>query len=1029
MSANSRPTTSSGKPRKRKTSTRGKRKASPSLMSLLKEHVRSGRARTVLGCLAIVVVVLSLFALVSHTFATMPEAVLDEATGEMTSPKAFNVFGLGGYAFARWLFDGSFGLGVFVVMGYLAVQCLVLLRVLQYSLGKHLRLIGYTAFWSAWVATLSAWLMGADELHLWGGRIGQWLCDTLVREVHVAGLVVLLVLSLFLVLLFVWDGLFEAIKARGTGEQPQWLMRARLLIGSDVREVSRTLTLGRLRMAVGMVLSVVTFGVGASVLSHLFTAGRDQAFIHAVGDAASSEVSNLLGPVGARVGDLLFNQYLGVGVFLQIAFFGLLSLVLLRLKRGGLYRMLRYFALSTFWAVWVAVVAALIDLWIGTDSPLLWGGRQGSVIAETLHASVYTLGAVLCVLVVGGLLGLLSSERVYNLIPGRDEEPEAEEPAEAVETPQPDERTGLWSKLSAFFTFPKRQRTASDEGEEADDEEAGNEPTLDSSVPDPSEMPAPVASAPAPVIPVTPKPREAVAPSPAPAQPAAMQATSQPKPEGVEAPRRIIPGGMPPPLDLLREYETGNKGQSPEEVQANGQRIIDTLDNFKIRVTPGGAPIIGPTVTLYEVIPDAGVKISRIKSLENDLALALKSEGIRIIAPMPGAGTVGIEVPNSTPDTVSMRGVLESPEFAKAKKAMELPVGIGRTITNAPFIFDMAKMPHLLIAGATGQGKSVGLNALITSLLYSKTPDQLKFVLIDPKMLEFSVYSRIERHFLIKLQDSDKAIITDMARVVPTLTSLCVEMDNRYRLLTEANVRNIKDYNTLYPETPMPYIVVIVDEFADLIMTSGKDVVQPIARLAQKARAAGIHMVIATQRPSTDVITGLIKANFPARIAFKVFSSIDSRTILDSTGANKLIGRGDMLFYQGRDAERVQCAFMDTPETVAIVDYIAQQPEPAEHLVLPDAPNDNDGAGGGDGFSPGDRLDSMLAEVAEFVVTSGSGSTSSIQRRYNIGYNRAGRLMDQLEAIGIVGPQQGSKPREVRVKDLIELSERLSQYS
>ena len=490
-----------------------------------------------------------------------------------------------------------------------------------------------------------------------------------------------------------------------------------------------------------------------------------------------------------------------------------------------------------------------------------------------------------------------------------------------------------------------------------------------------------------------------------------------------------------PSTELLRDYEQGSSEIDMQEIELNKQRIIDTLASFKMRVTPMKATV-GPTVTLYEVVPDSGIKVSRIKTMEDDIAMSLKSEGVRIIAPMPGQGTIGIEVPNSLPQTVSMRSILASRKFKEQQEKMELPIGIGKTITNEPFIFDLTKMPHLLIAGATGQGKSVGLNALITSLLYSKRPEELKFVMVDPKMLEFSIYEEIEKHFLAKLPDSDKAIITDMSRVVATLNSLCIEMDNRYHLLQHAGraVRNIKEYNEqvrsgelrrIDGHEILPYIVLIVDEFADLMMTVGKEVEQPIARLAQKARAAGIHMVIATQRPSTDVITGLIKANFPARIAFKVFSMVDSRTVLDSPGANQLIGRGDMLFYQGKEMVRVQCAFMDTPETEAIVSHIAHQESTGSALILPEyVPEGEDG--GAKTFNPNEK-DSLFDEVARMVVQTQVGSTSNIQRKFNIGYNRAGRLMDQLEGAGIVGPQEGSKPREVFIKDQISLEELLQR--
>ena len=412
--------------------------------------------------------------------------------------------------------------------------------------------------------------------------------------------------------------------------------------------------------------------------------------------------------------------------------------------------------------------------------------------------------------------------------------------------------------------------------------------------------------------------------------------------------------------------------------------------------------------------------------MDDDIALSLKSEGgIRIIAPIPGKGTIGIEVPNKRPQIVSFHSLLSSRKFAENK--MELPIAIGKTITNEVFMFDLTKMPHLLIAGATGQGKSVGLNVMISSLLYSKHPSELKFVMIDPKMLEFSVYEMLERHYLAKLPEEDKCIITDMSKVVPTLNSLCVEMDNRYRLLTEARVRNIAEYNKRVQSGELafsehhkflPYIVLIIDEFADLIMTSGKEVERPITRIAQKARAAGIHMVLATQRPTTDIITGTIKANFPARIAFKVFSATDSRTILDGPGANHLVGRGDMLFYQGKDMLRLQCALIDTPETQRIVDTISSQASFTTPYNLPEAPVEETDEGRVVSL---DRKDALFEEVARMVVETQQGSTSKIQRHFEIGFNRAGRIMDQLEAAGIVAAQQGSKSREVLIPDLYAL--------
>lgn len=485
-----------------------------------------------------------------------------------------------------------------------------------------------------------------------------------------------------------------------------------------------------------------------------------------------------------------------------------------------------------------------------------------------------------------------------------------------------------------------------------------------------------------------------------------------------------------PTLDLLKDYPQQQIVLTPEEQQANQVKIISTLKNFGIGVKKI-FETIGPTITLYEIVPEDGVRISKIKNLEADIMLSLAAIGIRIIAPMPGKGTIGIEVPNSNPKIVSMRGIIASKKFQEAK--MELPVALGRTITNDVFTFDLAKMPHLLVAGATGQGKSVGLNAIITSLLYKKHPSQLKFVLIDPKKVEFNIYSEIEKHFLATIPDAEEPVITDTSKVVETLNSLCKEMDSRYDLLKSAHARNIKEYNEKFVSRRLnplkghkylPYIVVIVDEFGDLIMTAGKEVELPIARIAQLARAVGIHMIIATQRPSVNIITGIIKANFPARIAFKVVSSRDSQTILDGTGANQLIGRGDLLFSKGEIPERVQCAFVDTPEVEDIVKYISdQQGYPsAFELPEPDVEGEESDLSGVD-LS---KRDPYFEEVARYVVANQMGSTSNIQRKFEIGFNRAGRIMDQLEVAGVVGPPKGSKPREVLMQTDYELNQLFS---
>ena len=481
-----------------------------------------------------------------------------------------------------------------------------------------------------------------------------------------------------------------------------------------------------------------------------------------------------------------------------------------------------------------------------------------------------------------------------------------------------------------------------------------------------------------------------------------------------------------PTIDLLKEYSIGGITINQEELEDNKNKIVDTLRNYKIEIAQIKATV-GPSVTLYEIVPEAGIRISKIKSLEDDIALSLSALGIRIIAPIPGKGTIGIEVPNKNPTMVSMKSAIGSTKFQEAE--MELPIALGKTISNETFVVDLAKMPHLLMAGATGQGKSVGLNAVLTSLLYKKHPAEVKFVLVDPKKVELTLFNKIERHYLAKLPDCDDAIITDNAKVVNTLNSLCVEMDNRYSLLKDAMVRNIKEYNEkfksrkLNPENGhrfLPYIVLVVDEFADLIMTAGKEVEVPIARLAQLARAIGIHLIIATQRPSVNVITGLIKANFPARIAFRVTSKIDSRTILDTQGADQLIGRGDLLYSNGNDVVRVQGAFIDTPEVEKITEYIGSQKAYATAYLLPEFIGEETGTTLDIDIS---ERDSLFREAAEIIVNAQQGSASLLQRKLKLGYNRAGRLIDQLEAAGIVGPFEGSKARTVNISDMIALDE------
>ena len=484
-----------------------------------------------------------------------------------------------------------------------------------------------------------------------------------------------------------------------------------------------------------------------------------------------------------------------------------------------------------------------------------------------------------------------------------------------------------------------------------------------------------------------------------------------------------------PGIDLLKDYGDGTIKIDQDELETNKNKIVDTLKNYNIGIKQIKATI-GPTVTLYEIIPDAGVRISKIKNLEDDIALSLSALGIRIIAPIPGKGTIGIEVPNKKKSVVSMKSLLSSKKYIKSE--MELPIAIGKTISNETFIVDLTKMPHLLMAGATGQGKSVGINAILTSILYKKHPAEVKFVLVDPKKIELSIYNKIERHYLAKLPESEDAIIIENDKVISTLNSLCREMDKRYELLKDAMSRNIKEYNAkfisrkLNPEnghTFLPYIVLVIDEFADLIMTAGKEVETPLARLAQLSRAVGIHLIIATQRPSVNVITGLIKANFPARIAFRVTSKIDSRTILDVGGAEQLIGRGDLLYSQSNDLTRIQCGFIDTPEVEKLSDFIGSQTGYASAYILPEYSKEDVNLSSEISI---DERDTMFNEAARVIVTNQQGSASLLQRKLKLGYNRAGRLIDQMEDAGIVGPFEGSKPRQVLISDLNSLESLLS---
>jgi len=811
----------------------------------------------------------------------------------------------------------------------------------------------------------------------------------------------------------------------------------------------------RIPTLIGLVL-LAFFGFAClSLITFLFSGGSDQSLILASGEGEATaelarEAKNIFGLPGARIADYLFNQLFGWGIVFALSYLAFLFAHLIWRPRIAPYRYVTNFLINGFLLLWTSVAAAGLQSLFPSDSFLRWGGLRGEELFTYIYKGIGIAGLIGVLAFTLLIFAVTCSSRVLSAV----QNPKVPK-VPHVSVPRP--QMGFFSRL--FSRKKKDEEPQSEEDGYSQAEDAWrDEPPMPSVEEEEmlDEDPAPYVVHTPPTAATTMASQTSEATSSVSSFTRTTTEASDvpemiveeaPKDDLVEdgdrtAPEPLAPGIQlalyrKPTIDLLRDYEQGGTGIDMEEIEYNKQKIIDTLASFKMNVTPCKATV-GPTVTLYEVIPESGIKVSRIKTMEDDIAMSLKSEGVRIIAPMPGLGTIGIEVPNSTPQTVSMRSILASRKYREQQEKMELPIGIGKTITNEPFIFDLTKMPHLLIAGATGQGKSVGLNALITSLLYSKRPEELKFVMVDPKMLEFSIYEEIERHFLAKLPDAERAIITDMTKVVATLNSLCIEMDNRYRLLQTAGraVRNIREYNEqvrsgalkrIDGHEILPYIVLIVDEFADLMMTVGKEVEQPIARLAQKARAAGIHMVIATQRPSTDVITGLIKANFPARIAFKVFSMVDSRTVLDSPGANQLIGRGDMLFYQGKDMIRVQCAFMDTPETEAIVEYIAQQESTGSAYELPEYIPEGE-ENGAKGFNPNEK-DSLFDEVARMVVQTQVGSTSNIQRKFNIGYNRAGRLMDQLEGAGIVGVQEGSKPREVYIKDQATLEQLLQKLS
>ncbi len=776
-----------------------------------------------------------------------------------------------------------------------------------------------------------------------------------------------------------------------------------------------------LRFLAGFALVLFSVYLLLAFASYFFTGAADQSIIDgaAAGDlsATDNKIRNYAGSRGAQLANYLINNCFGLASFFIIVFLVVCGIRLMKVRK---FNLLKWFIGCSLLLIWFSLFLGFAFYDFYADSFFYWGGRHGYNVSAWFISQIGVPGMWLLLFASAiGFLIYISSKTVIWI------------------------RDFLQLKFVNSKKEARKPESVTDNKEEEKPEASAQEPKEEPEEDKPIEIP--LVNKPEHIVPaesgndtdmeITVVQDEEGDEGIIPSEPLFdIEANEDDAYQGPEIepynPKLDLENYRFPTTDLLKRYDNNELTVNMEEQTANKDRIINTLRSFGIEISTIKATV-GPTVTLYEITPEQGVRISKIRGLEDDIALSLSALGIRIIAPIPGKGTIGIEVPNSNPKIVSMQSIIGSKKFQESN--YDLPIALGKTITNEVFMVDLCKMPHVLVAGATGQGKSVGLNAIITSLLYKKHPAELKFVLVDPKKVEFSIYSAIENHFLAKLPDGEEAIITDVTKVVQTLNSLCVEMDSRYDLLKKAHVRNVKEYNDkfinrrLNPEKGhrfMPYIVVIIDEFGDLIMTAGKEVELPIARIAQLARAVGIHMIIATQRPTTNIITGTIKANFPARVAFRVSAMMDSRTILDRPGANQLIGRGDMLFLQGADPVRVQCAFVDTPEVEDIAKYIARQQGYPTAFYLPEYVNPD---------ALGDvvdvdmtRLDPLFEDAARIIVANQQGSTSLIQRKFSIGYNRAGRIMDQLEKAGIVGPSEGSKARQVMCLDENDLEMRLS---
>ena len=790
---------------------------------------------------------------------------------------------------------------------------------------------------------------------------------------------------------------------------------------------------------IGLICVIFAVYLLLAFTSFFFTGAADQSILNhqEPGELmqTANNVKNYAGARGAQVSEYFINECFGVASYFIVLFLAVLGM---KLMRAYQFRIWKWFMSCTITMIWLSIALGYVFDGTFTNSFVYPGGLHGHNVSRWIASQIGPTGLGLFLLVTAILFSVYLTRETMRIVRKalhpefKRKKKEREE--QTVETPssveenmkaeeerpepvQPKEYTDS-KPVEVDFTLP--------ESPKKEEEEELNE------APFPFEQPQVTIE----------EPKE-----PAPMRMEMIENVEDETPftigddhtEEDEAyngpalepynPRLDLENYKFPHLNLLDHYDESDNNIDMEEQNANKDRIIEVLRSFDIEISSIKASV-GPTVTLYEITPAQGIRIAKIRNLEDDIALSIAALGIRIIAPISGKGTIGIEVPNAKPRIVPMQAILNSKKFQET--TMELPIALGKTITNEVYMVDLAKAPHMLIAGATGQGKSVGLNAIVTSLLYKKHPAELKFVIVDPKKVEFSVYAPIEKHFLAKLPDGDDAIITDVTKVVQTLNSLCVEMDTRYDLLKKAGCRNVKEYNAKFIERKlnpekghhfMPYIVIIIDEFGDLIMTAGKEVELPICRIAQLARAVGIHAIIATQRPTTNIITGTIKANFPARVAFRVAAMMDSRTILDRSGAQQLIGKGDMLYLQGNDPVRVQSAFVDTPEVERIANYISKQQGYPCAFELPEVPSEDGESSAAEVDMT--RLDPMFREAAELVVAHQQGSTSLIQRKFAIGYNRAGRIMDQLERAGVVGPAQGSKARDVLCVDLTDLQMRL----